>query len=212
MYSHTKEFQQKLTPRQAYELLVEGNQRFVNSKQFNRDLQKQKTETANGQYPFAVVLSCMDSRTSVELVFDQGLGEIFSIRIAGNIVNEDIIGSMEFACQVVGSKVIIVLGHTRCGAIKGACQDVELGHLTGLLDRIQPAVEETRKRHKDLEAEALAERVAEVHVEQALEEIKTKSPIIRQLVEEGKVGMAGGIYNVESGTVSFHCEKFNEKG
>jgi carbonic anhydrase len=207
MHTHTKEFQQKLTPRKAYEVLVEGNGRFMKNLRINRNLLQQMNETMDGQYPFAVVLSCMDSRTSVELIFDQGLGEIFSVRIAGNIVNEDILGSMEFACQVIGSKLIVVLGHTRCGAIKGACQQVELGHLTGLLNKIQPAVEKTKQQNGN--AESLVEDVAKMNVELGMDAIVENSPIIRQLLEEGKIGIVGGIYSVETGAVNFHREIFH---
>ena len=143
MKTHTKEFQGNLAPEQAYEILIEGNKRFINNLKVNRNLLQQLNDTQHEQYPFAVALSCMDSRTSAELIFDQGLGDIFSIRIAGNIVNDDIVGSMEYACQVVGSKLVVVLGHTNCGAIKGACDHVEMGNLTGLLEKIKPAVEKT---------------------------------------------------------------------
>ena len=140
MKVHTKETQDKLTPRAALEILKEGNDRFVKNLKAQRDLLRQINETRDGQWPFATILSCIDSRTSAELVFDQGLGDIFSVRIAGNIVNTDIIGSMEFACKVAGSKLVVVLGHTNCGAIKGACDHVEMGNLTELLSKIQPAV------------------------------------------------------------------------
>ena len=141
MKTHTKEFLENLTPQQAFEVLKDGNKRFVNNLKVNRNLLQQLNDVIEGQYPFAVVLSCMDSRTSTELIFDQGLGDIFSIRIAGNVVNDDIVGSMEYACQVVGSKLIVVLGHSRCGAIAGAVDNVEMGNLTGLLEKIKPAIE-----------------------------------------------------------------------
>src|ERR1700748_914728 len=130
MRTHTKESQEHLTPQRAIEFLKEGNERFVNNLRINRDLLTQVNSTSTGQFPFAAILSCIDSRTSAELIFDQGLGDIFSIRIAGNILNDDILGSMEFACKLAGSKLIVVLGHTKCGAISGACNNVELGHLT----------------------------------------------------------------------------------
>jgi carbonic anhydrase len=135
MRTLTKEMQEKITPQQALEILKEGNKRFVHNLKVNRNLLEQVNETRNGQWPFAVILSCIDSRTSAEFVFDQGLGDIFSIRIAGNIINEDILGSMEFACKVAGSKFILVLGHTKCGAIKGACDQVRMGHLSTLLSK-----------------------------------------------------------------------------
>src|SRR5688500_9765579 len=136
MRTLTKDVQASLSPAQAIELLKEGNKRFVSNLKVNRNLLQQVNETAAGQYPFAFILSCIDSRTSAELIFDQGLGDIFSCRIAGNVLNEDILGSMEFACKLAGSKVIVVLGHTKCGAIKGACDDVKMGNLTALLDKI----------------------------------------------------------------------------
>ena len=208
MHTHTKEFQENLTPQQAYQILIEGNKRFINNLKVNRNLLQQLNDTANGQYPFAVVLSCMDSRTSVELIFDQGLGEIFSIRIAGNIINDDIIGSMEYACEVVGTKLIVVLGHSRCGAIKGACQGIEMGHLTGLLEKIRPSVEELHPA--DCSDADFAEKVAHVNVIRGMEEVLERSPIIRNLFEEGKIGIVGGVYSVENGAVSFTKEIFND--
>ncbi|HEX6335194.1 MAG TPA: carbonic anhydrase, partial [Flavisolibacter sp.] len=177
----------------------------------NRNLLQQMNETANGQYPFAVVLSCMDSRTSVELIFDQGLGEIFSIRIAGNIVNEDILGSMEYACSVVGSKLIVVLGHTRCGAIKGACDQVELGYLTGLLDKIQPAIDHTESYGSDHHDVIFSEKVAYNNVLHSMEEILERSEIIRSLYKHGRIGIVGGMYSVENGRVHFTKEMFSDE-
>ena len=141
MYKHSRESQSNLSPDKALEYLKEGNLRFVNNLRANRDLLSQVNATRDGQYPFATVLSCMDSRTSVELIFDQGLGDIFSIRIAGNVLNPDVIGSMEFGTKLAGSKIVVILGHTQCGAIKGACEDVRLGSLTQLLDKIKPAID-----------------------------------------------------------------------
>ncbi|HNF44578.1 MAG TPA: carbonic anhydrase, partial [Ferruginibacter sp.] len=140
MKTLNKEIQSTITPRKALELLKNGNNRFVNNLKANRNLLEQVNETSEGQWPFAIILSCIDSRTSAELIFDQGLGDIFSVRIAGNIVNTDILGSMEFACKVAGSKLVVVLGHTKCGAVKGACDHVEMGNLTELLSKLQPAV------------------------------------------------------------------------
>ena len=149
MRTLTKEMQEKLTPQQALALLKEGNKRFINNLKINRNLLQQVNETSEGQYPFAFILSCIDSRTSAELIFDQGLGDIFSCRIAGNILNSDIVGSMEFACKISGSKIIVVLGHTKCGAISGACANVEMGNLTGLLAKIRPAIEAEVATMKD---------------------------------------------------------------
>src|ERR1044071_7986665 len=145
MRTHNKETQSTITPSMAVEILKDGNKRFINNLKFNRNLLQQVNETRNGQWPFAIVLSCIDSRTSAELIFDQGLGDIFSVRIAGNIVNEDILGSMEFACKIAGSKFIVVLGHTKCGAVKGACDGVKMGNLTHLLSKLEPALHEERQ-------------------------------------------------------------------
>jgi carbonic anhydrase len=211
MHTHTREFLESLTPRKAFEVLREGNKRFISNLKMNRNLLQLLNETANGQYPFAVVLSCMDSRTSVELIFDQGLGDIFSIRVAGNVVNEDILGSMEYACGVAGSKLIVVLGHTKCGAIKGACEQVEMGNLTGLLEKIRPAIEKTPSYKGDCSNPEYAEKVAHTNVEHSIEQIITKSEIIRDLFEKGKIGIVGGIYSVENGHVHFTNEMFMEK-
>jgi carbonic anhydrase len=206
MRTHTKEFFEQLTPASAFEVLKEGNQRFVNNLKVNRNLLQLMNETADGQYPFAVALSCMDSRTSVELIFDQGLGDIFSLRIAGNVVNDDILGSMEYACKVVGSKLIMVLGHTRCGAIKGACDNVELGNLTGLLEKIKPAVDMMTDVNKGKKIDQ--ETVAKANVLHSMEEILDKSSIIRGLFNDGKIGIVGGIYSVENGRVEFIKQMF----
>lgn len=208
MKTQTKESQAQLTPRQAREILLEGNQRFVNSLSYNRNLLEQANETAGGQYPFAVVLSCIDSRTSAELIFDQGLGDIFSVRIAGNIVNEDILGSMEFACKVAGSKLVVVLGHTRCGAVKGACDQVELGNLSTLLHKIKPSVDAVQyEGERSSKNGEFVEMVAEKNVMNVMEEIQQKSPILREMIEEGQIDIVGGMYNVETGVVEFSEEK-----
>lgn len=212
MRTQTKDVQLRLSPRKAFNLLVEGNRRFVNNLRLNRNLLQQVNETSEGQYPFAIVLSCIDSRTSAELIFDQGLGDIFSVRIAGNVLNEDILGSMEFACQVAGSKLVVVLGHTRCGAIKGACTHVELGHLTGLLAKIGPAIHEVEKAGGDqLAPDAFAEQVAVENTRHQMETITQRSPILAGLYQEGRIGIAGGIYSVESGEVRFFEERFNDR-
>jgi carbonic anhydrase len=209
MKTHTREFQQTLTPRLAFQVLKDGNDRFVNNLKINRNLLQLLNETRDGQFPFAVILSCMDSRTSVELIFDQGLGDIFSIRIAGNIVNADIIGSMEFACQVAGSKLIVVLGHSRCGAIKGAADHVEMGKLTGLLNKIQPANDKTH--HAEFDHLSDLEKLAHANVLHSIEEIQAGSDIIRSLYNSGKIGIVGGIYSVETGQVNFIRKMFSEK-
>lgn len=210
MNTHTKEYLDRLTPEEAFTILEEGNKRFINNLKVNRNLLQQMNDTANGQYPFAVVLSCMDSRTSTELIFDQGLGDIFSLRVAGNIVNDDIVGSMEYACQVVGSKLIVVLGHSRCGAIKGACDKVEMGNLTGLLEKIKPAIEKAEGDPEQHHTAIFPEKVAHVNVYHSMEEILERSSIIRSLFREGKIGLVGAMYSVETGRVSFIKKMFTE--
>lgn len=211
MRTHTKEFQQNLTPLDAFEVLKEGNRRFTGNLKLNRDLLQQMDETASGQYPFAVTLSCMDSRTSIEHIFDQGLGDIFSIRIAGNVVNEDIVGSIEYACKVAGSKLIVVLGHTKCGAIKGACDAVEMGNLTGLLEKVGPALEKTAAAAKETTKEQYTEIVAQANVLESMKEILEKSAILSTMYKEGKIGIVGGMYSIENGRVSFIRQMFSEE-
>lgn len=205
MRTQTKQTQAQLTPQRAKEVLLEGNQRFVNSLRLNRNYLQQVEETAGGQYPFAVVLSCIDSRTSAELIFDQGLGDIFSARIAGNIVNEDILGSMEFGCKVAGSKLIVVLGHTNCGAVKGACDHVEMGHLSGLLHKITPSVDAIKyEGDRSAKNPDFVEMVSEKNVQRMMAEIPEKSPILREMIEKGQIEIVGGMYNVETGKVEFY--------
>jgi carbonic anhydrase len=206
MRTLTKEMQVKLTPLGALNLLKEGNKRFVNNLKINRNLLQQVNDTADGQYPFAFILSCIDSRTSAELIFDQGLGDIFSCRIAGNILNDDIVGSMEFACKIAGSKIVIVLGHTKCGAVKGACDDVKLGNLTGLLQKLKPAVKAAAesRQERSFDIAALVEDAARFNVMQTINEIPDRSPILSDLIEEGKIILVGAMYNVETGLVEFY--------
>lgn len=204
MRTQTKETQQHLTPAKALEILKDGNKRFVQNLKANRDLLKQVNETSDGQHPFAVILSCIDSRTSAELVFDQGLGDIFSVRIAGNCVNEDILGSMEFACKVAGAKLILVLGHTKCGAVKGACDDVRMGNLTALLNKIRPAVVDTQASGERNSANSVfVEAVAQRNVDLAMDQIAERSPILKEMRASGSIGIVGGMYDVSSGEVTF---------
>lgn len=213
MRTLNKETQTHLSPRKAFDILVEGNKRFVSNLRFNRNLLQQVNETSEGQYPFAIVLSCIDSRTSAELVFDQGLGDIFSARIAGNVLNEDILGSMEFACQVAGSKLIVVLGHTKCGAIKGACSHVKMGHLTGLLNKVGPALHEVELREgRNLAPDLLVETVALENVRYQLRSILERSPILEHMYQEGRIGLVGALYSVESGEVTFLEQHFKDVG
>ncbi|NOQ14011.1 MAG: carbonic anhydrase [Methyloprofundus sp.] len=203
----TKEAQQALTPSAVLGILKSGNTRFVNSLRDNRNLLEQADESVAGQFPIAIILSCIDSRTSAELIFDQGLGDVFSVRVAGNVVNDDILGSMEYACKVSGSKLVVVLGHTHCGAIKGACTGAELEHLTGLLDKIQPAVESVKngKLAKNSGSDyPLEDKVAERNVEIMVEQVKQKSKVLGGMEAEGKIGIVGAMYNIETGQVEFY--------
>lgn len=208
MRTLNKESQAQITPRKALELLKEGNGRFVNNLKLHRDLLEQVNATSDGQWPFATILSCIDSRTSSELIFDQGLGDIFSIRIAGNVVNTDILGSMEFACKVAGSKLIVVLGHTKCGAVKGACDHVEMGNLTELLSKLQPAVyqEQVTKDDRSSKNAEFVENVAEINVKRAVKSILQRSYILEQMVEKGEIGIIGAMYNIETGVVDFYVD------
>ena len=206
MRAHNKETQAQMTPRKALDFLKEGNERFVNNLKAHRNLLEQVNDTREGQWPFATVLSCIDSRTSAELIFDQGLGDIFSVRIAGNISNTDILGSMEFACKVAGSKLIVVLGHTKCGAVKGACDHVEMGNLTELLSKLQPAVyqEKTTLENRNSKNETFVENVAEINVKRTVKSIIERSYILEQMVENGEIGIVGAMYNIETGLVEFY--------
>ena len=191
MKTITKQIQDSITPHMALKLLEEGNKRFVHNLKTNRNLLEQANETSDGQHPFAVVLSCIDSRTSAELIFDQGLGDIFSVRIAGNIINEDILGSMEFACKLAGAKIIVVLGHTKCGAIKGACDHVEMGNLTALLAKIRPAVDDETetKENRTSKNSIFVENVALINVKRTVHSIMERSTILKQLIESGEIAL-----------------------
>lgn len=208
MKAHTKETQSKMTPETSLEELKNGNKRFVDRQQLNRDLMQQVSETSSGQYPFATVLSCIDSRVSSELIFDQGIGDIFSVRIAGNFVNEDILGSMEFACKLAGTKLIVVLGHTACGAVKGACDHARLGNLTALINKIEPAVDAViEPQDKSLRNSSNIEfvnRVAEKNVEMTISEIRSASSVLNEMEKNGEIKIIGGIYDIASGLVSFN--------
>ena len=206
MKTLTKEMQTAITPSMALELLKDGNRRFVSNLKVNRNLLQQANETSDGQHPFAVILSCIDSRTSAELIFDQGLGDVFSVRIAGNIVNTDILGSMEFACKVAGSKLIVVLGHSKCGAVKGACDHVEMGNLTELLSKIQPSVyqeKETTDNRTSKNSE-FVENVSEINVKRNVKNIIERSFVLEQMLEEGQIGIVGAMHDIESGKVIFY--------
>ncbi|MDC6388017.1 carbonic anhydrase family protein [Maribacter sp. PR1] len=208
MKAHTKETQATMTPEKSLRFLKEGNQRFQNNLKANRNLLEQVNDTSEGQFPFATILSCIDSRVSAELVFDQGLGDIFSIRIAGNFVNEDILGSMEFASKLAGTKLIVVLGHTSCGAIKGACDHARLGNLTALINKIEPAVaavkepkDESQRNSGNLE---FVDNVSAKNVEITIENIRERSKVLAEMEENGEVMIVGAMYNVSSGAVEFY--------
>lgn len=211
MKTLTKEMQAAITPTMALELLKEGNKRFINNLKVNRNLLQQANETSDGQHPFAIILSCIDSRTSAELIFDQGLGDIFSVRIAGNIINEDILGSMEFACKVAGSKIIVVLGHTKCGAVKGACDHVEMGNLTALLTKLRPAVDDETitKENRTSSNATFVENVATINVKRTVKSIMQRSPILKEMIEKGQIGIVGGTHDISTGEVTFYPDTMN---
>jgi carbonic anhydrase len=209
MKTLTAEQQARITPDQAVQLLRDGNKRFVENTKINRNLMEQVNQTSDGQYPFATILSCIDSRVSAELVFDQGIGDVFSIRIAGNIVNKDILGSMEFASKVAGTKAIVVLGHTNCGAVKGACDGVELGNLTHLLDKITPAMdliddpkEKSLRNSKNID---FVDAVANANVDRTVEMIRKNSPILAEMEQAGAIKIVSGMYDIQTGVVTFHA-------
>ena len=208
MKAHTRESQSTMTPQKSLQYLKEGNQRFQNNLKANRNLLEQVNDTSDGQFPFATILSCIDSRVSAELVFDQGLGDIFSVRIAGNFVNEDILGSMEFASKLAGTKLIVVLGHTSCGAIKGACDDAKLGNLTGMLSKIKPAVnavsepkDASQRNSKNLD---FVDNVSEKNVILTIDKIRELSPVLKEMEDNNEIDIVGGMYDINSGAVTFY--------
>ena len=208
MKTHTKETQATMTPDKSLNYLKEGNIRFLNNIKANRDLLGQVNHTSNGQFPFATILSCIDSRVSAELVFDQGLGDIFSVRIAGNFVNEDILGSMEFACKLAGTKLVVVLGHTACGAVKGACDHARLGNLTTLINKIEPAVaavsepaDESLRNSKNID---FVNQVAEKNVMMTIENIRNQSPVLVEMEKNHEIKIIGGMYDISNGEVIFY--------
>ena len=206
MKTLNKELQAQINPRKALEILKDGNKRFISNLKAHRNLLEQVNETSDGQWPFATILSCIDSRTSAELIFDQGLGDIFSVRIAGNIVNTDILGSMEFACKVAGSKLIVVLGHSKCGAVKGACDHVEMGNLTELLSKLQPAVYQEKKTTENRTSKnaPFVENVSKINVKRNVKNIIERSFILEQMVENGEIGVVGAMHDIETGKVTFY--------
>ncbi len=206
MTTHTKETQNEFTPELALERLKEGNGRFVNNIKINRNLLQQVNETSSGQFPFAAVLSCIDSRTSAELIFDLGLGDIFSIRIAGNILNVDILGSMEYACKIAGSKLIVVLGHTKCGAIEGACNNIVLGNVTALLNKLKPAIDLETETRKDRNGgnSVFTKNVTKNNVFITVQKIKEQSTILQEMEQTNQIKIVGGLYDLDTGQVTFY--------
>jgi carbonic anhydrase len=199
-----KAIQENITPQQAIDLLKSGNERFRQNNRIGRDLLEQVKETAAGQFPFAAVVSCIDSRVPTEIVFDLGIGDVFNVRIAGNFINQDILGSLEFACKVAGSKAIIVMGHSSCGAVKGACDMVELGNLTGLLEKIRPAVDAVSESgDRSSKNGGFVQRVAEKNVELSVQNIREHSPLLNEMYEAGEIEIVGAMYDVASGKVVF---------
>ena len=209
MKAHTRETQATMTPQKSLQYLKEGNQRFQNNLKANRNLLEQVNDTSDGQFPFATILSCIDSRVSAELVFDQGLGDIFSVRIAGNFVNEDILGSMEFACKLAGTKLIVVLGHTSCGAVKGACDHARMGNLTTLINKIEPAVEAVTLPEDEASRTSgninFVNTVAAKNVEMTLSDIRNKSAILNEMEANGELIIVGGMYDISNGKVTFYA-------
>ena len=208
MKAQTKETQAQMSSASALKELKDGNQRFVEKKQLNRDLMQQVSETSTGQFPFATILSCIDSRVSSELIFDQGVGDIFSVRIAGNFINEDILGSMEFACKLAGTKLVLVLGHTACGAVKGACDHARLGNLTTLINKIEPSVEAV-KEPEDVSLRNssnidFVNEVAAVNVKMTIENIRVKSQVLKELEDAGEIQIIGGMYDIKTGAVEIY--------
>ncbi len=202
MKTQTKLTQDTLTPKTAHAILVAGNKRFVENLKTQRNLQEQVLETSKGQYPFAVILSCIDSRVPAELVFDQGIGDIFSVRVAGNIINPDILGSMEYACKVAGSKIVVVMGHSKCGAVTAACNHVTLGNITSLLQKIKPAVDLISNGNKKMSDKDI-ENVAIQNVILSIERIRQESPILKEMEDNDEIEIVGAVYSVSTGEVSF---------
>lgn len=202
MKTFTKETQNNLTPKEALNILIEGNKRFVKNKTTHKDLQNQVVATSKGQYPFAVILSCIDSRVPTELIFDLGIGDVFSVKVAGNIINEDVLGSMEYACKVAGSKIVVVLGHTKCGAVTSACNNIELGNITPLLHKIKPAVDLFRTGDEKVEGDTI-EKVSIENVKLSKKQILKESPILNEMELNGEIEIIGASYDVSTGIIHF---------
>lgn len=206
MKSHYWETRESMTPAKALAFLKEGNERFLNNLRVNRNLLDLVNDTAERQFPFATILSCSDSRVSPTLIFDQGLGDIFSIRLAGNIASNNAIGSMEYSCAALGSKLIVVLGHTNCGAVKGTCDDISFGHMNEMFEHIRLAMHhehDTPSSERNSKNQGFVNRVAELNVLRNMEVIVQSSSIIRELIENEEINLVGAMYSVETGVVHF---------
>jgi len=202
MITQSKETQSQLTADSALEMLIKGNKRFVENQKINRELNTQVSQTSAGQFPFAVVLSCIDSRVPAEIVFDQGIGDIFSARVAGNVINADVLGSIEYGCKVAGSKVVVVMGHTKCGAVTAACARVELGNITELLSKITPSVDKIHPGKTDLTGEEV-EEVSIENIKHSIEAMRKQSPILAEMEKSGEIKIVGANYSVQTGKVQF---------
>ncbi len=205
--TQNQQTQAEMTPDKAMTELMLGNTRFLEKAMVNRSYDQQIEATTNGQYPFAAVVSCIDSRIPTEIIFDQGIGDIFNARIAGNFINEDILGSLEFACKLAGSKLIVVMGHTSCGAVKGACDHAKLGNLTQMLDKIQPAVQAVETPEgvdRSSKNSQFVNKVSQKNVEMAIEDIKSKSPVLKEMLDNGEINIMGAMYDVATGKVTFY--------
>ena len=205
-HTHTQDSQAAVTPELALQLLKEWNQRFLDNTTLDRSFDKQIELTSSGQYPFASIVSCIDSRIPTEIVFDQGIGDIFNARIAGNFVNQDILGSLEFACKLAGSKLIVIMGHTSCGAVKGACDHAQLGNLTAMLDNIKPALDEVKTAEgvdRSSKNSDFVNEVAIQNVHLTIAKLKANSPVLNEMIENDEIDVVGAMYDVASGKVSF---------
>lgn len=203
MRTYTKEIQNSITPNQALNTLKDGNDRFVHNTKIQRNLHDQMEETSKGQFPFAVILSCIDSRAPVETIFDQGIGSVFSIRVAGNVINEDVLGSLEYACRIAGSKILVILGHTKCGAVTAACSNVQLGNITSLLSKIKPAVDQFRSNDNEKVEGVNIEKVSLKNVELSKERILDESTILRDMEKGNEILIVKANYDISTGKVMF---------
>lgn len=203
MYTLTEKTRDDLSPQEIKQLLINGNKRFIAGKMADRNLLEQVKITSKGQYPHTVVLGCIDSRATSEQIFDQGIGDIFNTRIAGNVIDEDVLGSLEFSCKIAGAKLLLVLGHTHCGAVTAACKDVRIGHVTSLLNKIQPAVNKVRPLVDDITTPESIDKVVAENIHYSIFEIKERSSILREMEANGSILILGGMYDIETGKVLF---------